>query len=44
MVALAARHKVDMPIVREVHAILFEGKPPLKALSDLMTRRMKGER
>ena len=41
---LARRHKVDMPIVREVHAILFEGKPPLKALSDLMTRRMKGER
>jgi glycerol-3-phosphate dehydrogenase (NAD(P)+) len=41
---LARRHRVDMPIVREVHAILFEGKPPLDALTALMTRATKGER
>jgi glycerol-3-phosphate dehydrogenase (NAD(P)+) len=42
--ALARRHRVDMPITREVHAILFEGKPPLDALTSLMTRSVKRER
>jgi glycerol-3-phosphate dehydrogenase (NAD(P)+) len=41
---LARRHKIDMPITREVHAILFENKPPLDALTSLMTRTVKGER
>lgn len=41
--ALAARRGVDMPITAEVHAILFEGKPPLAALSDLMLRPPKDE-
>ena len=41
---LARRHKIDMPITREVHAILFEGKPPLDALTSLMARSVKDER
>ncbi len=41
--ALARRHRVDMPIVREVYEILFEEKPPLEALTSLMTRSTKTE-
>ncbi|HYC79112.1 MAG TPA: NAD(P)H-dependent glycerol-3-phosphate dehydrogenase, partial [Planctomycetota bacterium] len=41
--ALARRHRVDMPIVREVHEILFEEKNPLDALTSLMTRSTKTE-
>jgi glycerol-3-phosphate dehydrogenase (NAD(P)+) len=35
---LAARVGVEVPIVAEVHRILFEGKDPLVACHDLMTR------
>jgi glycerol-3-phosphate dehydrogenase (NAD(P)+) len=41
--ALARRHRVDMPIAREVHEILFEDKRPLDALTSLMTRSAKTE-
>jgi glycerol-3-phosphate dehydrogenase (NAD(P)+) len=41
---LAVRHGVDMPIVREVNAVLFEGKPCRKAVSDLMERVAKPEK
>lgn len=41
--ALARRHRVDMPIVREVHDILFEAKDPQDALTALMTRSTKTE-
>src|SRR5688500_17798075 len=37
-VGLALRHGVEMPIVREVHAVLFEGKSYRKAVNDLMER------
>jgi glycerol-3-phosphate dehydrogenase (NAD(P)+) len=43
-VGLAKKHRVELPIVQEVHAILFENKPPLEALGSLMTRSVKGER
>lgn len=33
---LAERYKVRMPIVSQVHALLFEGEDPHKALSNLM--------
>ncbi len=33
---LAQRHRVRMPIVAQVHALLFEGKDPHKAMSGLM--------
>jgi glycerol-3-phosphate dehydrogenase (NAD(P)+) len=42
--ALAERLGVDMPITREVHAMLYEDKPPLKAVVDLMTRPLRDER
>ena len=40
---LAERHGVDMPITREVHAVLFEAKKPLDALRDLMQRAPRPE-
>lgn len=41
--ALARRHGIDMPIVAEIHRILFEGKPPQQAVRDLMGRDLKQE-
>jgi glycerol-3-phosphate dehydrogenase (NAD(P)+) len=41
--ALAERAGVDMPITRQVHAVLFEGKPAPDALADLMSREAKAE-
>jgi glycerol-3-phosphate dehydrogenase (NAD(P)+) len=41
--ALAERHRVEMPIVREVCAVLFEGKGPRKAVTDLMERAARAE-
>lgn len=39
-----ARQKgVEMPITEEVHAILFEDKSPIDALTDLMLRPLKDE-
>jgi glycerol-3-phosphate dehydrogenase (NAD(P)+) len=42
-VALAQRHGVELPIAREVAAVLFEGKPPRRAVQDLMERDLKAE-
>jgi glycerol-3-phosphate dehydrogenase (NAD(P)+) len=36
--ALAARHRVTLPIAAEVAAVLFEGKPPAEALASLLGR------
>jgi glycerol-3-phosphate dehydrogenase (NAD(P)+) len=36
--ALAARHGVTLPIVAEVGAVLFGGKPPAEALASLLGR------
>jgi glycerol-3-phosphate dehydrogenase (NAD(P)+) len=41
---LALRHGVEMPIVREVNAVLFQGKSCRKAVSDLMERVAKPEK
>jgi glycerol-3-phosphate dehydrogenase (NAD(P)+) len=40
---LADKLGIEMPIAREVHRILFEGKPPRQAVVDLMTRELKPE-
>jgi glycerol-3-phosphate dehydrogenase (NAD(P)+) len=40
---LAGKHGVDMPITSEVFEILFNGKDPKKAVTDLMTRDPKAE-
>lgn len=41
---LAARVGAPMPIVEEVYAVLFEGRPPAEALERLMLREPKAER
>ncbi len=41
--ALAARHRVEMPITQAVYEVLFEGKPVRTAVEDLMSRRLKPE-
>jgi glycerol-3-phosphate dehydrogenase (NAD(P)+) len=40
---LAQQYRVEMPIVEEVHHILFDGKPPKRATADLMLREPKPE-
>jgi glycerol-3-phosphate dehydrogenase (NAD(P)+) len=42
-VRVAEVHRVEMPITQQVHKVLFEDKPPLEALSELMTRELKRE-
>ena len=41
---LARRCNVEMPITEAVHAVLFDGKDVIHALTDLMTRDPKPER
>ena len=41
--ALAERHGIDMPIVRQMRAVLYEGKPAREALEELMLRSLKRE-
>lgn len=40
---LAARHGVDMPIAKAVHAVLFQARPPRQAIAQLMSRPPKSE-
>ncbi len=42
-VGLAERFGVEMPICREVHAILFEGRAPEEAVKSLMARPPRAE-
>ena len=42
--ALAAKCGVEMPIARQVHAVIYEGKPAAEALADLMQREARPER
>jgi len=41
--ALAERAGVEMPIARQMKAVLYEGKPPREALDELMLRSLKRE-
>ncbi len=41
--ALAERHGVEMPITRQVHRVLFEGRAPRDAVADLLARPLKEE-
>jgi glycerol-3-phosphate dehydrogenase (NAD(P)+) len=41
--ALAGREGIEMPIVAEVHAVLFEGRSPRDAVRNLMLREPKPE-
>jgi glycerol-3-phosphate dehydrogenase (NAD(P)+) len=40
---LAERAAVDMPIAREMRAVLYEGRPPREAVDSLMLRSLKRE-
>jgi len=41
--ALSKKYKVEMPIIEEVNAVLFDGKDPLEAVGHLMERDKKFE-
>ncbi len=43
VMGLAEKLKVDLPICREVHRVLFEDKDPRQAIIDLMTRDLRDE-
>ena len=43
-VQLAERAGVELPIARQVHAVLFEGREPRAAIADLMAREATAER
>jgi glycerol-3-phosphate dehydrogenase (NAD(P)+) len=40
---LARKHGVDMPVIEEVYAMLYEDKDVVKAVRDLMSRDLKAE-
>ena len=42
-VGLAERHGVEMPIAEQMHAMLYEARPPQEAIRLLMERALKGE-
>jgi glycerol-3-phosphate dehydrogenase (NAD(P)+) len=44
VLALARKHRVDMPITEELHEVLFAGKSPKLALKDLMQRDQRAEK
>ena len=44
VVALAAKHQVEMPITQAVYHVLFEQLDPIEAISQLMSRQLKAER
>jgi glycerol-3-phosphate dehydrogenase (NAD(P)+) len=41
--SLAKRLGVEMPIVEQMHAVLYGGKKPAEAVHDLMQRSLKAE-
>ena len=43
MVDLGKRHRVELPIAEKVHAILYGGEEPRKAVASLMSRDLKDE-
>jgi glycerol-3-phosphate dehydrogenase (NAD(P)+) len=42
-VTLGSRHGVDLPIIQQMHAVLYQGKDPKEALRELMDRSLKSE-
>ena len=40
---LAVEHAVEMPIAEQVRAVVFDGRPPLAAMAELMARAPKDE-
>jgi glycerol-3-phosphate dehydrogenase (NAD(P)+) len=42
-VELGTKFQVDLPIIQQMHAVLYAGKGPREALRDLLERSLKGE-
>ncbi|MDP2921642.1 MAG: NAD(P)H-dependent glycerol-3-phosphate dehydrogenase [Candidatus Omnitrophota bacterium] len=42
-IELGKIHKIELPITQQVYSVLFENKPPLSAVNELMTREPKAE-
>ncbi len=42
-VALARKYEVDLPIITQMHAVLYSGKSPRQAVRELMERSLKPE-
>ena len=42
-IGLAQKHKIEMPITEQMHAILHQSRPPREAIHALMTRPGKVE-
>ena len=40
---LARRHNIEMPITQQMHAVLYEGRPPQDAIRELMERKLTNE-
>jgi glycerol-3-phosphate dehydrogenase (NAD(P)+) len=40
---LSRKHKVEMPIVEQIYEVIRNGKEPVDAVKELMTRRLKSE-
>ncbi|MEW6162726.1 MAG: NAD(P)H-dependent glycerol-3-phosphate dehydrogenase [Nitrospirota bacterium] len=40
---LSKKYNIEMPIIEQVYKILYEGKDPVFAVNDLMTRSLKSE-
>jgi len=43
VISLASKHGVEMPITQEIYEVLYKGKDPRQAVTDLMTRQQKDE-
>jgi Glycerol-3-phosphate dehydrogenase len=41
--ALSKKFQVEMPIVEQINQVLFEGKSPMEAVSDLLLRDKRRE-
>lgn len=41
--ALAAEHRVELPIAEQVAAVVYEGRPPMTAVAELMGRERRDE-
>jgi len=42
-IELGKKHRIELPITRQVYSVLFENKQPLLAVNELMTREPKAE-
>ncbi len=40
---LGEKHNVELPITKQVHDVLFSGKPPRQAMRELMERELRAE-